>query len=260
MPRCNTAGSRQIARRRDRGGVILQPREPARAVHPESAQESDLADRGADVGRQPRARGQHQQHLAGRGAQTRTTRTPPRRHTPGRRSPTPARATTPSPSRAAATGPYQRSHAARRSVTRRSPMPVTRTSFPGGAVVAMVNRCRASRLALRPALLRDPLDRGPPGRRQHGRDREHQQQDQRRVNRCQQRHGHAQPQDPAERGEDATCTCGRARTPGCAAWTAGRDTPAVPGAQRSRWTPAAAPRATRARSSPCRGSGAARAC
>ncbi len=44
------------------------------------------------------------------------------------------------PQRAAATGPYQRSHAARRSVIRRSPMPVTRTSLPGGAVVAMVNR------------------------------------------------------------------------------------------------------------------------
>src|SRR5712692_8835111 len=54
------------------------------------------------------------------------------------------------PHRAVATDPYQRSHAARRSVTRRSPMPVTRTSFPGGAVVAMVNRCRASRLACAP--------------------------------------------------------------------------------------------------------------
>src|SRR5579864_1217432 len=50
------------------------------------------------------------------------------------------------PHRAAATGPYQRSHADRRSVMRRSPMPVTRTSLPGGAVVAMVNKWRASRL------------------------------------------------------------------------------------------------------------------
>ena len=44
------------------------------------------------------------------------------------------------PHRALATGPYQRSHAARRSAIRRSPIPVTRTSLPGGAVVAMVNR------------------------------------------------------------------------------------------------------------------------
>src|SRR4029077_11460666 len=44
------------------------------------------------------------------------------------------------PHRAAATGPYQRSQAARRSVTRSSPMPVTRTSFPGGAVVAILNK------------------------------------------------------------------------------------------------------------------------
>src|ERR1700674_3439782 len=44
------------------------------------------------------------------------------------------------PHRAAATGPYQHSHAHRRSVIRRSPIPVTRTSFPDGAVVAMLIR------------------------------------------------------------------------------------------------------------------------
>ena len=47
--------------------------------------------------------------------------------------------------RAAAMGPYPRSQAARRMAVRRSPMPVTRTSLPGGAVVAVTNRCRASR-------------------------------------------------------------------------------------------------------------------
>src|SRR5580658_1315463 len=54
------------------------------------------------------------------------------------------------PHRAAATGLYHCSHAARRCVTRRSPMPVTRTSFPGGAVVAIVNRWRARRLDCAP--------------------------------------------------------------------------------------------------------------
>jgi len=49
------------------------------------------------------------------------------------------------PQRAAATGPYQRSHASRRWVTSRPPMPSTRTSFPAAAVVASVNRCRLSR-------------------------------------------------------------------------------------------------------------------
>src|SRR5262249_19019427 len=54
------------------------------------------------------------------------------------------------PQRAAATGPYHRSHAARRMVAIRSPIPVTRTSLPGDAVVTMVNRWRANRLAWAP--------------------------------------------------------------------------------------------------------------
>ncbi len=49
------------------------------------------------------------------------------------------------PVRTVASGPYQLSHAARRSATSRGPMPVTRTSLPGAAVVAVRNRCRASR-------------------------------------------------------------------------------------------------------------------
>ena len=201
MPRCKHGGHRQIARGRDRGRVVLEPREPPRAVHPESAQESNLADRGADVRRQPRTRRQHQQHLRWPARAGRTIRTRPRRHRRSRRSPRPARATTPSPSARAATGPYQRSHAARRSAIRRSPMPVTRTSLPGGAVVAMVNRWRASRLACAPRSCAGSLDPGPPRRRQHGRNREHREQHERRVNRRQQRHRHAQPQNPAERGK-----------------------------------------------------------
>ena len=60
-----------------------------------------------------------------------------------------------------ATGPYQRSQASRRSATSRSPMPVTRTSLPGGAVVAVVKRCRASRVDCAP---RSCAVRSTPGR------------------------------------------------------------------------------------------------
>src|SRR5207237_909997 len=51
------------------------------------------------------------------------------------------------PQRALAMGANQRSQAARRSVARRPPIPVTRTSLPGGAVVAVTNRWRHSRFA-----------------------------------------------------------------------------------------------------------------
>src|SRR5512141_1749523 len=49
------------------------------------------------------------------------------------------------PARAAAIGPYQPSQAARRAAARRVPMPMTRTSLPGDALVAVVNRWRARR-------------------------------------------------------------------------------------------------------------------
>ena len=55
-------------------------------------------------------------------------------------------------------------------------MPVTRTSLPGGAVVAIVKRWRARRLRRRGALLRRALDRRPPGRREHRRQREDREQ------------------------------------------------------------------------------------
>ena len=54
-------------------GVVLEPGHALRAVEPDAAQEADLADGRADVGREPRARRQHQQHVARRRAQ-------PRRH------------------------------------------------------------------------------------------------------------------------------------------------------------------------------------
>ncbi len=56
-------------------------------------------------------------------------------------------------------------------------------------------------IALCAALLRVSFDCGPPRRRQHRRDRAHGKQHERRVNRRQQRHRYAQPQDPPQRGK-----------------------------------------------------------
>ena len=49
--------------------------------------------------------------------------------------------------RAAATGEYQLCHASRRCRISRSPIPVMRTSLPGAAVVARLNRWRDNRFA-----------------------------------------------------------------------------------------------------------------
>ena len=51
-------------------------------------------------------------------------------------------------------------------------MPVTRTSLPGGAVVAIVNRWRARRLDCAPRSWAARSTAGPPGRGQHRRQRE----------------------------------------------------------------------------------------
>ena len=66
--------------------------------------------------------------------------------------------------RAAETSPYQRSQAARWSATRRSPMPVTRTSLPGAAVVASGEQVAGEPVRLRAALVRHALDGRPPDR------------------------------------------------------------------------------------------------
>ena len=63
--------------------------------------------------------------------------------------------------RVRATGPYHCSHAARRSSRSRGAMPVTRTSLAGGAVVAVWNRCSASRRFGAPA---SSTSRSTPGR------------------------------------------------------------------------------------------------
>ncbi len=57
-------GHGPVGRGDERGGVVLQPGEAAGTVHPDAAQETDLADRRADVGGQSRAGGQHEQDVA----------------------------------------------------------------------------------------------------------------------------------------------------------------------------------------------------
>ena len=65
-----------------RGGVVLQPGQSPGAVQPDAAQEADLADRRADVRRQPAAGGQHQQHVPPGPRQSRRPRRRPRPRTP----------------------------------------------------------------------------------------------------------------------------------------------------------------------------------
>ena len=50
-------------------GVVLQPHQPPRSVQPDAAQEADLADRAADVCRQPSTGRQDQQHRTDRGVE-----------------------------------------------------------------------------------------------------------------------------------------------------------------------------------------------
>ena len=174
MPSRSRAGTGLIGRGDERRGVVLEPGQPPRAVQPDAAQEADLADRRADVRRQPRARREHEQHVAGGRVEARRRRTRPRRRTRRRRSPTPACARRAEPQRAAATGPYQRSHAARRSVDQ--PL-----ADAGDAHLLAGRRGRREReqVAGQPVATGAPRScaarstAGPPRRREHRRQREH---------------------------------------------------------------------------------------
>ncbi len=201
MPSATAGRHRLVGAGLQRGGVVLQPGQPAGPVHPDPAQEPDLDDGGPDVGRQPRPGGQHQQHRRRPGVQHRghdhdRADVAGAEHRPGQ-----ARARPPSPS---GPGPAARTTAPRRRGGRRpgrSPMPVTRTSLPGGAVVAVWYRWRASRLDWAPRSWAAALDRRPPGRGQDRRQGEQGQSGQPRADRDQQPDGHAQPQHPAGGGE-----------------------------------------------------------
>ena len=64
--RCGEIGG-GVHRRR----VVLQPGETSGAVHPESTEESNFTHRRADISREARAGGQHQDHVAGAGMESR---------------------------------------------------------------------------------------------------------------------------------------------------------------------------------------------
>ena len=132
-------------------------------------------------------------------------------------------------------------------------MPVTRTSLAAAALVAVANRCSASRLcwANRSSTCRSTAGRhaelttvgtaktasstssGIDAGQQHDRD--------------------DRPVRSSRSCPAATRTCGPARRPGCGAPPAGRDSPGAPGAPVPTPTPAGWRRGSRARSSPGRG-------
>ena len=105
------------------------------------------------------------------------------------------------PHRAAATGPYQRSHAARRCGHE--------TLADAGDPDFLARRRRrrgreqvtGEAVGLRAAFLGGALDRGPPRRRQHGGHGEDGEQHERGMNRGQQHDRDAEAQDPPARGE-----------------------------------------------------------
>ena len=165
MPVRQAIGHRRVAVLVLGGRVVLEPGQAPRAVQPDAAQEADLADRGADVRRQPRAGRQHQQHVARRSRGPTTPRRPRRRRTRRRRPPRPACATRHSPIAPRPPAGTSAPTPPGGGPTRRSPMPVTRTSLPGGAVVAVANRCRASRFAGAPRSCGGALHARPPRRR-----------------------------------------------------------------------------------------------
>ena len=68
MPSRSTSGAARSACCDQAGRVVFEPGQPLGAVHPDAPQEPDLADRRADVLRQPGASGQHQQDLRSRRA------------------------------------------------------------------------------------------------------------------------------------------------------------------------------------------------
>ena len=187
---CRRAAGRAaaaVARSLERGGVVLEPRQPQRRVEPDAAQEAELADRLGDVLRQPLAGDDDEHDVADAAVEAARRPTRCRRRRRRRTPPTPATSTAPTRQRAAAIGAQPRARA-RRPAGRAAPapMPVTRTSLAGAAVVPTTNRWRARRSWARH---RSSTARSTPGRHsdvEHGRDAGDEQQHERRVDRRQQ--------------------------------------------------------------------------
>ncbi len=190
-------GNRQIAQRGHRRGIVFEPGQPPRAVHPEPAQESDLSHGGANVSRQPRSRGQHQQHRAGgrsqiRGDEDHRAHIPQAEDGPSRRQP-PCRA--PARFRQRRVPALPRRPAVGDQALADAGDPHFFAWRRGGGDGEQVAR---QPIAWGPALLGSSLDRRPPPRGQHRGDGEHGQQQERWMNRRQQGHGHAQAQNPPQ--------------------------------------------------------------
>ena len=245
MPSPSRVGRRLDPPRDERRRVVLEPGQAPRAVEPDAAQEADLADRRADVGREPRARRQHEQHVA------RPARADSRRdeHDRARRRPTPKiaqRERVPARARPARAPPPARTSAP----TPRAGRATSRGPMPRDAHLLAGRRGGGRREEVRapagsPEAPRSSAARSTPGRQVEvstvgsaksassasaGMDRH------------QQRRASRPAAGSSRRSRTATCTCGRARTPGCAAPRAGRGTRAAPGARSSR--PTACSRAT----------------
>ncbi len=176
MPSRSCDGRGLVGRGHERRRVVLEPGQAARAVEPDAAQEADLADRRADVGREPRAGGEHQQHVARRRAQPRRDEDDRADVGARRRPPRPARARAALAQRAAATGPYQRSQAC-------APLLDEARADAGDAHLLAGRRGGGRREQVlrqpaggRAALLGGALDARPPGRGEDGGQREHREQ------------------------------------------------------------------------------------
>ena len=193
QPRGHGHVRRGVERRR----VVFEPREAARAIHPEAAQETDLADGGADVGGEARARRDDQQHIGCRrgevrrdeddGADVADAEDGPAERVPQRGGP--ARGGD------GRVGAFERlaalRHQARADAGDAHFLGRRRSGRRGEQMTREAHR-------LRGAFVRDAFDGGPPGGRPHGGNREDGDENQRGVNGDEQRDRDAEPQNPPQ--------------------------------------------------------------
>ena len=192
---------RQVGRCDEGGRVVLQPGEASGPVHPDAAQEPDLADRGADVRGQARPGRQNEQHLLGGcgqpgGDEHHRTGVPGSKDGPRQRV----------PDRAAPAGrsddgipplPGRPSLAYQPRPDAGEPDLLARRGRGGGE-----EQVPGQSAGGRGPFLRRALHGGSPTGRENGGQRTHGEQRERRAHRHQQRHGDGEAQNPATRRED----------------------------------------------------------
>ena len=191
----------QVCRGRQRRGVVFEPREAPRPVHPEAAQESQLADRAAHVCGQAGSRGEHEQNRSGGRAQSRRdehdgadvgrAEQRPREGVPQRRCPT------------------DRRH--RREPTLPGAAPLFDQAIADARDAHFFSGRRRGRdrkemprqaIGLSRALLCPAFDGRPPRGREHRGYRERREEHQPDVHGREQRHRDAEPQDPPARRKE----------------------------------------------------------